>query len=108
MSDIFTKLDFENGTDITQAQLANAVEQYKYVQIDLTNGHFSPNIYVPDEVPLINGDVVGIGLIYVTNAADEKSVVHVYELKYTVARGESVTLVPNPYVKMWGVVQSPK
>ncbi|WP_224554964.1 hypothetical protein [Pectobacterium versatile] len=107
MSDIFTTLDFENGADITQAQLANAVEQYKYVQIDLTNGHFSPNIYVPDEVPL-NGNVVDTALIYLTNTADESSVVHLYGRKYTVAQGECVTLMPNPIVKMWHLVRPAK
>lgn len=107
MSDIFTKLEFDNGADITQAQLNDAVEQYKYVQVDLTSGHFSPNIYVPDEVPN-NGGVVAGALIYVTNEANESSVVHLYGRKNIVAPGESVTLMPNSIVEKWELVRSTK
>lgn len=107
MSDIFTKLEFENGADITQPQLAEAVEQYQYVQIDLTREHFSPNIYVPDEVPQ-KGGVVSAALIYVTNAANESSVMHLYGRENTIALGESITLMPNPMVKKWELVRSAK
>lgn len=77
------------------------------MHIDLANGYFSPNIYVPDEV-LLNGYIFYFSMIYITNTANESSVVHLYGRKNTVAPGDSVTLMTHPIFKMWELVSSAK
>lgn len=94
----FTKLEFTNGEDITKEMLDAALEKNSFIHINLYNGHWAKNIYIPDDVPF------GGGIVYITSKATYKSYLHVYDKEYIISNGEELVVLGSP-VKNWEVVK---
>ncbi|MCS3430006.1 hypothetical protein [Klebsiella sp. BIGb0407] len=97
MNEYFVKFNLENGKDITKEQLSEALVQNNYIYIDLYDGHWSRNIYIPDDVPLYGG------IIYITSKATFKANVHVYDRQYVLSRTNELVVLGSP-MKHWVAV----
>ncbi|WP_300001560.1 hypothetical protein [uncultured Cedecea sp.] len=99
VNEYFVELEYENREDVTKEQLREALVKNSYIHIKVYNGHWPPNIYIPDEVPLAGG------IIYITSNATFDSKVYVYDEAYTLS-GTSELIVLGSPTKQW-VVASP-
>lgn len=97
----FFKLEFLNGKDITKEQLDDALVENNYILIDLYNAHWSPNIYIPDNVPFKGG------IIYIKSRATYKSTVHVYNREYIVSTGGELVVSGSSGRQWVAVVPAP-
>ncbi|WP_311753549.1 hypothetical protein [Proteus columbae] len=83
----FVKLDFHNSRDITSSKLNKALEKNKHIHIELYDGHWSPNIYIPETAPVDNA------VIYITSHAGYNSTVHIANQKKNISRNEELFFV---------------
>lgn len=97
INECFLELAFLNGKDITKKILDEALVKNHHIHINLHDGHWSPNIYIPDDVPF-NG-----GIIYITINSTFKSTIHVYNNQYITSKGEELVVLGSP-TKKWTVV----
>ncbi|RJL55483.1 hypothetical protein [Pectobacterium carotovorum] len=93
----FIKLEFTNGKDITKEQLNDTLENGNFIYIDLFDGHWVKNIYIPDEVPFSGG------VIDIVSKAMYKTTIHVYDEQYVISKGEELVILGSP-TKEWTVV----
>jgi len=97
INEYFVELKYVNGQIITQEQLNEELVKNNYIYIKLYDGHWSPNIYIPDEVPYTGG------IIYIKSSAKFKSKVYVYDEIYTLSRTSELVVLGNP-TKQWVAV----
>ncbi|MBG3128928.1 hypothetical protein I4674_03815 [Proteus mirabilis] len=83
----FIKLDFHNSRDITSSKLNKALEKNKYIHIELYDGHWSLNIYIPETAPVDNA------VIYITSNVGYNSMVHIVNQKKNISRNEELFFV---------------
>lgn len=86
-NDDFIKLSFITSKDITKSHISDALDENSHIHIELYNAHWSPNIYIPDEVPFNNAT------IYITSNATYESKIHILDQVYVLSKGEDIILL---------------
>ncbi|MCS3430880.1 hypothetical protein [Klebsiella sp. BIGb0407] len=87
ISNDFIKLNFINGKSIAELQISEALEKNSHIHIDLYNGNWSPNIYIPDRVPFDDAT------LYITSNADYESKIHIMNQVYIISKNQDVILL---------------
>ncbi|WP_411909726.1 hypothetical protein [Pectobacterium versatile] len=68
-----------------------------YIYINLYDAHWSPNIFIPDEVPFSGG------IIHITSKEKYNSTLYVYNKQYVISKNEELVVLGSP-TKEWSVV----